>query len=356
MDTKSTNGQQHILFNDFQRDMDKEFTKIVHKLPHGLLNYLKSKMLANGFFTKDSCFQLELVVDTNILFAEVRSLMTNNSSFFLKIADNPFIKIYAPSQLREELYAKIKIKFPKDNKTKHLDVNACLIKANLLLSKISIRDDIGNASWHKAKSRLQERDPKDIAFVALNFSLRTHGVLTRDKDISDQKEINTWALADAGEVITEMGKGTFSFGILNVSLPAFWELIYGIITAVWSIFLETIKEMTALFASILAGGVLALAKLPPELVIVAMVVVFLVLMVDDARNKAGELIKVVWLAVKKFIGFIIEIFKAIWETLKAIYEGLKPVFEVSLQLLAYFVLQSGQMLIRLEELESVRPV
>ena len=225
-----------------------------------------------------------------------------------------------------------------------------------MLSKISIRDDIGNASWHKAKSRLQERDPKDIAFVALNFSLRTHGVLTRDKDISDQKEINTWALADAGEVITEMGKGTFSFGILNVSLPAFWELIYGIITAVWSIFLETIKEMTALFASILAGGVLALAKLPPELVIVAMVVVFLVLMVDDARNKAGELIKVVWLAVKKFIGFIIEIFKAIWETLKAIYEGLKPVFEVSLQLLAYFVLQSGQMLIRLEELESVRPV
>jgi predicted nucleic acid-binding protein len=344
-----------FLFNDFQKEVDKAFTDLIHNLPNEFFNYVKTKILETETFFKNSSFQLELVVDTNIIFSEVRSLMVNGSSFFLKIADNPFIKIYAPSQLRQELYEKIKLKFPKDSKTKNFDIKDCLAKADLLLSKITIRDDITTASWNKAKSYLQERDAKDISFVALHFTLKTHGVLTKDKDINDQEEIKTWKLGEAGKVITEINKGTFSFLILNVSLPPIWEAIYGLVATIWAAFIEIVEGLITLFAAVLTRSVNAIANMPPELALIIGITAVFIMVADELREKVGEFFKMLWEQIKKFIRAIREIFKAIWETLKEIFEALKPVFNVSLQLLAYFVLQSVQAMQRLDQLEKVRP-
>lgn len=352
---KKTIQTDEFPFNDFQKEVDNEFTKFIHNLPNELVNYVKTKILETKTLFKNSSFQLGLVADTNIIYSEVRSLMVNNSSFFLKIANNPFIKVYAPSQLRHELYAKIKLKFPKDNKTKDFDINDCLAKADLLLSKITIRDDITAASRDKAKSYLQERDADDISFVALNFTLRTHGVLTKDKDISDNEEIKTWKLGEVGKVITEINKGTFSFLILNVSLPPIWEAIYGLVATVWAAFIELVEGLITLFAGILTRSVSAIANMPPELAVIIGIAAIFIILADELREKVGEFFQMVWEQIKKFVRAIREVFKAIWETLKEIFEALKPVFDVSFQLLAYFVLQSGQAMQRLDQLEAARP-
>jgi len=342
-------------FNDFQKELDKLFTDFIHNLPNELVNYVKTKILETKAFFKNSSFQLELVADTNIIFSEVRSLMVNGSSFFLKIADNPFIKVYAPSQIRQELYEKIKLKFPKDSKTKNFDIKDCLAKADLFLSKITIRDDITTASWYKAKSYLQERDAKDISFVALHFTLKTHGVLTKDKDISDQEEIKTWKLGEAGKVITEINKGTFSFLILNVSLPPIWEAIYGLVATIWATFIEIVEGLITLFSAVLTRSVSAIANMPPELALITGIAAIFIMVADELREKVGEFFKMLWEQIKKFIRAIREIFKAIWETLKEIFEALKPVFNVSLELLTYLVLQSVQSMQRLDQLEKARP-
>ena len=344
-----------FLFNDFLKEVDNEFTKLIHNLPNELVNYVKTKILNTNTLFKNSSFQLELVADTNIIYSEVRSLMINNSSFFLKIADSPFIKVYAPSQLRQELHAKIKSKFPKDNKTKDFDINDCLTKADLLLSKITIRDDITTVSWDKAKSYLQERDAKDSAFVALNFTLRTHGVLTKDKDISDNKEIRTWKLGEAGKVITEINKGIFSFFILNVSLPPIWEAIYGLVLIIWAAFIELVERLITLFTTILKRSVSAITNTSPELALITSVATILILLTDKLREKVGDFFEMLWGQIKKLVITIKEIFKAIWETLKEVFEALKPVFNVSLQLLEYFALQSEQAMQRLNQLEAARP-
>ena len=355
MQDKITQRPKDLLFTDFHKEFDKKLTTFVHNLPNELVKYVKSKILETNTFFKNSSFQLELVADTNIIFSEVRSLMVNGSSFFLKIVDNPFIKVYAPSQLRQELYEKIKLKFPKDSKTKNFDIKDCLAKADLLLSKITIRDDITTASWNKAKSCLQERDAKDISFVALHFTLKTHGVLTKDKDISDQKEIKTWKLGEAGKVITEINKGTFSFLILNVSLPPIWEAIYGLVATIWAAFIEIVEGLITLFTAVLTRSVSAIANMPPELALIIGIAAIFIMVADELREKVGEFFKMLWEQIKKFIRAIREIFKAIWETLKEIFEALKPVFNVSLQLLDYFVLQSVQAMQRLDQLEKARP-
>lgn len=344
-----------LSFNDFQNEIDKQFTDLVHNFPQELVEYIKTKILGTQIFFQKNSFQLELVVDTNILYSEVRSLMINNSSFFLKIADNPFIRIYAPSQLKCELYEKIKIKFPKDNKTKELNINECLKKADILLSKISIRDDFTSQSMDKAKSYLQQRDAKDISFVALNFSLKTHGILTNDKDIKDQKEIQTWKLREAGQVITEISKGTLSFMILNTTVPLIWETIYGLITTIWASFIELIERLITLFSSILRKSVSAIANIPAEMAMALGFITIFILVADDLRNEVGEFFKMLWEQIKKIIKVIKEIFRAIWETLKEIIEALKPFFNISFQLLEYFVFQSSQAIQRLNQLETIRP-
>lgn len=40
-------------------------------------------------------------------------MLNNNSSFFLRVFVNPLIKVYAPSEIKVELFEKIKKKFPR---------------------------------------------------------------------------------------------------------------------------------------------------------------------------------------------------------------------------------------------------
>lgn len=342
-------------FNDFQKKIDEFFTSFVHQIPADLNKYIKTKILeTKTIFTKSS-FQLELVVDTNIIFSEVRSLMTSGSSFFTKISQNPFLKVYAPSTLREELIEKIKVKFPKDKKTKDLDINECILKANLILSKIEIRDDIKPTSWDKAKNILEKRDVKDISFLALNFSLRTHGIVTRDKDISDQKEVKTWTLSNAGQVITEVNKGSFSFLILNESLPPIFEIVHSIATTVWATFIGIVEGFIVLFSSVLTKSIQSISNLPPELAVILGIALIVILLADEARKKIGEFLKIVWEEIKKLLAIIKDILKAIWEAMKELFEALKPFFNATLDIFTYLLMQSSQAMTRLEKLEKSRP-
>lgn len=47
------------------------------------------------------------------------------------------MKLYSPQTIKKELYEKIDKQFPKQKKTKNLDINECKRQADILLSKIS---------------------------------------------------------------------------------------------------------------------------------------------------------------------------------------------------------------------------
>jgi predicted nucleic acid-binding protein len=356
MKDKSAKKYDDFLFNDFQREVDQKFTELIHNFPAELTNYIKTKIHENTSLFNNNSFELELIADTNIIFSEVRSLMVNKSSFFLKISANPYVKIYAPSVLKTELYEKIKLKFPKDRKTKDFEIHECLKTADLLLSKINIRDDITITSFNKAKSYMEKRDAKDIPFVALNLSLKTHGILTKDRDISDIEEIKTWKLGEAGKVITEIHKGSFLFLILNTSLPQIWKVISELVSIIWVTFINIIEGLIIFFRSILTKSIEGIAKMPPELSLIIGIAAIFLLVADKLRNELGEFLLILWKQIKKIIQIVKSVFKAIWETLKDIYEALKPLLSASSDLLTYFTIQSLQAMNRLDQLEMERPL
>ena len=337
----------------FVTQMDEVINDTVKKLPQEMLNYMHHKMVQAKTFFKNA-IQLELVVDTNIVFAEVRSLVVNKECFFLKIADNPFIKVYAPRQLREELIEKIRLRFPKDRKTRDLDIDACIEQAELVLAKIHFNDEITADALAKAKSYLDERDPDDVSFLALNFSLKTHGVLTKDKDISEQPDVRTWRLAEAGRIVTELNKGGFSFVVLDLTLPMIWQAVYGIIASLWQGIVNLLQSAVQMIATGITSGVQALAKASPVAWIFMVGIGTIIYRSEELREQFGDFFKDVKEGFREFIANAKEFFLAIWRIFKEIVAALSPFFTSVGQMLGYMAMQSQATIKKMEELEAMR--
>jgi predicted nucleic acid-binding protein len=343
-------------FDEFESQMDKHLGDIINKLPNHFFQYIKKKLLETRTFFNENKFQIELVVDTNILFSEVRGLMLYNKSFFLSITDNPFIRLYAPQMIKAELYEKIEKRFPKQNKTKTLDINECKKKADILLSKISLLNKVSSDALEKAKRQMEHRDKKDVPFLAVHFSIKSHGVLTKDeKHFGGQKETKVWKLVEAGQVVSEIKKGTFSFYIVSNSLPPIFEFLYGLISSVWAIIIEIIQGFIKVFIAILKGSVEGISKIPSRLLGIIGVGLVIALFSDEAREKIGDVFGKIWEFIKEIIKGLKEFFKTIWEVLKIILEALKPFVNVSLQLFAYLVNNSNKVMVQLDKLETSRP-
>jgi predicted nucleic acid-binding protein len=343
-------------FDEFESHMDKHMDDIINKLPSHFFQYIKKKLLETKTFFQESKFQIELVVDTNILFSEVRGLMLYNKSFFLSITDNPFIRLYAPQMIKAELYEKIEKKFPKENKTKNLDINECKRKADILLSKISLLNKVSSDALDRAKRQMEHRDKKDVPFLAVHFSMKSHGVLTKDEQhFGEQKETRVWKLVEAGEVVSEIKKGTFSFYIVSSSLPPIFEFLYGLISSVWAIIIEIIQEFIKVFVAILNRSIEGISKMHPWLLGIIGVGLLIAIFIDEAREKIGSAFKKIWEFIKEIIKGIKEFFKAIWEVLKIIGEALKPFVKASLQLFAYLASNSSKVMEQLNKLEALRP-
>jgi predicted nucleic acid-binding protein len=148
---------------DFQAEFDNALNKSIHRIPDKLFAYLKKILHETqvSMFSADRMV-ISLVVDTNILFQEVRSLAINGTSFFDKLSGSPFLKFYGPEQLRTEIHTKIKAKFPKDKATRNLDIGVCIDIAEKLLAKIEINEEVSKEAADYARQVVGNRDPNDV--------------------------------------------------------------------------------------------------------------------------------------------------------------------------------------------------
>lgn len=90
------------LLSRIREEISPEIFENLHKLFINILNHI-----AEGFK-----FRLEF--DTNIIFSEIRAILNNNPSFLQKIIDFPFLKLFAPPKIKEELFYTINDDLPRD--------------------------------------------------------------------------------------------------------------------------------------------------------------------------------------------------------------------------------------------------
>ncbi|WP_244409552.1 PIN domain-containing protein [Methanocaldococcus jannaschii] len=235
-------------FKEFDDEFNKLWNEIEKTLGRDFINYLSAYFQKNLVYMLGKEFKLKLVVDTNIIFSQVLSYVTKGElPWILDFINNPFIELYAPQLIVDELKNKIENVLPKKCKKKNIDENKAKSKAikiaNIILSNIKIINDKKSNNWSKiAYNLIGHRDVKDIPFVTLALSLDTHGIITRDKDFKDQKIIKIWKVGEVKVVLTELSQGSFSFCIMNVTAPLAFKICTSIIITILEIVTSIIKK------------------------------------------------------------------------------------------------------------------
>ena len=144
------------LYDRFKLQLDKVrdgfAPPILEKLNEFYLDILNH--LADGFK-----FRLKLIIDTNIIFSEIRAILMNKSSFLSNLINIPFLELFAPKKIKEELFKTIEEDLPLN-----LDKENAFSLANSFFEKISILDQEDEEAWEKAYILLKEYDKDDKRF------------------------------------------------------------------------------------------------------------------------------------------------------------------------------------------------
>lgn len=335
-------------FADYFTDFDGHWGEITKHLGNEFIAYLRSYLQKYQFmFSEGSEFTAELVIDSNIVFAEVLSLMKGKPSFLGSIINNPFLTLYAPPEILKEVKKTIKKDLPKN-----LDKDKAKKLAHEILSKITILKEQRLDAWIKAYTLIGKRDEKDVPFLALAFSLETHGVITRDKDFTEQEEVRIWKLGETGKMISDLNKGSFSFFFLGTGLPRILQFCYWLCVSFLKLLAEVLEALIAVIAALVAGGVNALSKIPPW--ILTLIGVTLILS-KEAREKAGDAFAKLYEKAIETGGKIKEAFSRIIECIKQIIEMLMPFVSFALKGVGYLFYSSWQLIDRIHELEESKP-
>lgn len=258
--------------------------------------------------------ELKVIVDANIVIQEGLSYVKNGKSSLMSISKSPFFKILAPTWLLKELSEKIPI-VAKERKIDEQTLRTAIDEIIKLINIVEVKNE---EAYALAKSILGDRDPesKDVPYVALYLSVKSHGILTADKDILEQKQIKTFGkVGYAGKIVSKLERGTLSFLVVGEAMPlaliALYEITTAILTEIW----KALKTLGEAFISVAALGVAALSELPNWVVVAIGVAMLIVVFWEEARE---------W-AVKNILE---PICKTVVNVLKGLYETIKSVISI----------------------------
>ena len=182
----------------------------------------------------------------------------------------------------------------------------CQAWQQVFLPKIRVSDVTSLQALLFAQNTVGKRDPEDMPFVALSFSLRTHGIATQDKDLLEQPDIRTWRMGKVRRFVTAFKKGAFSFFISA-------NFIAPLLKAIFQIAISILRALLEFAWRLVKTLIVGLSKLPDWAKVLLGLATVVILTVKETREKA--------------VRFAKEICESIANFLMQIYNLLKPLIE-----------------------------
>lgn len=296
-------------------------------------------------------FKLKVVIDNNILFAEIYGLIKGGkeveNSFLYGLATNPAIEIYAPPFLKIEIFDKIskKIKWGKKTKAKEFALK--------LLKLFRIQDAKWVEDWQRAKRKIGHRDQDDIPYLALCFDLKGHGIISDDKIFAEeQEEIKSWKLKEVGKISSEINEGMISFYIFG-KIPTLAKLIHDFLSVIFVTIIDQVKYFLSILYGIMREGISYLSKIPPYiLIIIGGLALFAYFGIKEVQKGVNE-------SLKKMQDYITTLIKNLkkWinnfiQFIKRIYEIITPFFKYTFFFFSYLAFNADQVMQMIYELEN----
>ena len=340
-------------YKDDYKQFEIIWDKIQKQLTPDLINHLKDNLQNYSFlFTEGFKLQIELVIDTNILYGEILAILNDKLSYLSTIIDNPYLTLYAPPEIESELINTINEDLPRK-----FDKSKALILAHLFFKKISILEGYQLKSWNKAYSLMSARDEKDVVFLALAFDLNTHGILTRDKDFTIQKDFKIWELGECGRLITDLTKGSFSFYFLDKSITFILPNMVDLGLTLIKIIVEIFDRMITSLALFYEKGKKVIKKMPNwiKYAILGLSITIPILKLissEQARKKLIDFLKDVKYNSRIIYSKLKESYLKNLNTLKKFIIDLEPFISYSLDGINYLLYTSYTLFERLHKLEN----
>ncbi|MBI2659937.1 hypothetical protein HYX07_02150 [Candidatus Woesearchaeota archaeon] len=308
-------------------EIDRILSNVIKSIDPSILNFFKNYFEKNMFYLYGDKLELTLVADTNIVISDALSYIKHKKSFLLNLIKSPFIKLLAPPWLKEELEKKI----PQVSKKQKIDETEFRIIIEVFLKNITIINSESEEAKSKAFSMIGERDEKDIPYVSLYLSIKSNGILTKDKHMTGIVDIRTWSRPGiAGNVTSIFEKGALSFVFIGEGLPVITQLIYElcalILRGIWEATLMIAGAITAL----IKGGINAVSKSPDWFKALLGILAIILLINDKSRESVID-------GINNFVQGVINVLKWFYEVFKSIIEVITSFIEYGLVTLYYLL-------------------
>ncbi len=298
-------------------EVDKTLSQVVTTIDPALLKKCKTYFEKNLPQLCGKGLELTLIIDTNAVVTDALAYTKHRKSFLLDLLKSPFIKVVSPNYLKEELERKI----PEVSKKQKIDENDFRAAVSILLENIVLVDRIEDRAYALASTMIGKRDEKDIQYVALYFSMKTHGILTKDKDITSLPEVKTWERPGiAGKVVSVFERGAVSFFLVGAGLPVVLRALYETCTLLLRGIWEVVTTVGTAVYALLQEGINALSKLPEWFIVTAAIVL---VVWDKSREFITNILQ-------NFVQLSIDALKWFYTAMVSILNSLAPVIEIGI--------------------------
>ncbi len=287
--------------------IDKSIEGILEDLPNDCLSYLRENFEQNisNFVGSSLKLELNLVVDSSSVIPNLIYFAKNGESFLHKLIKEPFLHLYAPSALKEEVERRI-AELSIKTRLKELIMKTWTTD---ILPKIKILNLTDLKTLFEGYFVIGKRDPNDVPFVALNLQLKAHGIITKDPDMIEQPEVRTWRIKGVSSLISVFKKGSFSFFIISKVLPNIVKSILKLGVAILRVMLEVLGEITQFVVGLVSGTIKAISKLPTWLQLLFGLGVLALVFVKKTRNLALDILKGIGEVLVKFASDFFRVFR-----------------------------------------------
>ena len=248
-------------FGGFAND-DSSFCSELAVVEPEFIEYLQSYAQSSPL-SHNKTISITLVVDANIIYAEIYGRMNGKPPYLANFSMNPILELYAPETIDTEVAETIDKDLPaKFDKTK-----AKQIATELLARVKKIKVDKTDICYHEAYKLIGARDksgPTDAQYLGVAFLFKTHGVISKDNIFNNQSEIKVWKIGEVGKVVSELTNGSLSLFILENGIKSVASALYYVASAVLRLTMQIFEGLVTIAISVVKDGVKFLSNLPDE--------------------------------------------------------------------------------------------
>lgn len=248
-----------ILFKDYDKTK-KAISNVSRELPPDAYEFIRENMIDQLFFNenKQPAPQLKFVIDSNIIVQDAFRVGSGKFSSTERIFSSPFVRLYAPRKIEDEVYEQIKRDLPDK-----CSMGLALDQAKKLLSKIEIIDDNELNVENSQLSEFRDKYDNDVHFLKAGIGLEIGKIITRDKKaFNGISTMKRYELGTAVELIVSVEAGSLSLSIVTGTAFIGAEAIYFILSILYKIFVDLLLFIISIATVGITGFINLLGKLP----------------------------------------------------------------------------------------------